>query len=481
MLDASTLAAREILSESNLSKVMMRKLGCCQELEQSDEATFLGAADMERIVATWKVAIDRQSSHLVKNAASVLSDLPAGCLYDHLDDALWRKAAKICEIFRAPDVSKNAGCLDVRALQRHIHSCLMCEEPFTLVLGWGQPKRAAGGLKSLGAFADLAEMYALARLAIVTESASSLAERPIQLTVLTGGSRFFEALFTRPDLTATYDAQRQRIADVLFGPGVVRIRPYSDLFGEAGPSAVIGSRVERFTQALAAVTDHMIAARFGTILLNIDWDHVFEPEPDSRFQRPHGITMPVNVEKWLRGRDQDACNRLVRATIVGLINPKHQSDWLRTIDNEDVLEDALSFMQAVAWESTRKYIALHLMDANDETSSVLSSQGGNVLRLTVHEKNDRRDMPAIFTLGPKGGNLLSQHVMAVVGRSSIVFESFAELQSRDVVAVRLSRDVANATPAVMFGWLADTRQPLCFVDRTASDPVDLIAQVGGVV
>lgn len=479
MQDASILTVREILSESNLSNAVMHKLGCGRALEPSDEAVFFGAAEVDRIVASWKAAIDRHSSRLVKEAASILSDLPAGCLYDRLDDSTWRQAAKICEVFRASDVSKNAGRLDVRALQRHIHSCLLHEGPLTLAIGWGQPKRTAGGLKGLGPFADLAEMYAVARLAIVTKSVASLAERPVHMMVLTGGSRFFEALFTRPELTVAYDAQRQRIADALAGPDVITIRPYSDLFRAGEASAIVGERIEQFGQAVAAVTDHMISTRFGTILLNVDWDHLMAPDIESRYQRPHGIPMPGSVEAWLRGRDRDASNRLIRAAIVGLTNPKHQSDWLETIGSEDALNDALSFVQAVAWESTRKYIALHLMDANDEVSSALVAQGASVLRLTVHEKNDRRDIPAIYTLGPRGGNQLSQHVMAVVERGSVLFESYAELRSRNVVAVRLSGDVAGSAPPLLFDWLAATPQPLCFVDRTGGDPVDLVALAGG--
>ncbi len=479
MISSSVLAARDILSESNLSNAIISQLGSCRELEQANEAVILDAQEVAKILASWKASIDRQSTRLVKYVTSNLSDLPGGCLYNRLDEPLWRRAARICEVFRNPDVSKNAGRLDTHKLQGNILACLEREAPFTLALGWGQPKRAAGGLKTLGHYADLAEMYAIARLAIIVRAVTRLAERPIQLTILTGGSRFFEAFFTRPELTVTYDEQRQQIADALCGPGIINFHPYSALVGDGSSSAVVDERVGRFEAALATVDDSITTAKFGAILLNIDWDHVFAQDPRARYQRPHGIDMPRSLQEWLLGANADDRNRLIRAAIVGLITPKHQSAWLETFENEEVLEDALSFVQAVAWESTRKYIALHLMDADDEASTVLIAQGVNALRLTVHEKRDHREMPALFTLGQKGGNLLSQHVMAVVNRNEIIFESFAELRSRDVVRVCIEdAEIGNGDQNSLFQWLGDARQPLCFIERATGDAASLIARAG---
>ncbi|MCA1408456.1 hypothetical protein I6F26_24345 [Ensifer sp. IC3342] len=473
------LSEREIVSESNLHKALISNLGSFCTLE-ARPAINIGPQDVEQVVGAWRAGMDRQASRLARSAINTLAALPVGCLYESLGDKSWQAAAQICEVFRNSQVSKNAGRLDTRALQRKVHEALARDEHLNLVLGWGQPKRSAGGLKTLGSFADLAEMYAIRRLLIIVRAVSQLVRRPVGMIVLTGSSRFFEALFTRPNVGQAYDAQRQMIADALGRKGTLSFRPYSDLFGDGSHSVVIDAREQRFRDSLAVVTDEMILSKFETVLLNIDWEHLFALDPMQRHHAPHGIQLPPSIEAWLRGRDETACSRLIRAAIVSLISPERQSDWIASFEGEDVFEVALSFVQSVAWESTRKYIALHLIDSSDEATSILNAaQGANVLRLTVHQKRDRRDVPAIFTLGPGGGNLLAQHVLAcVLKRDAIVFESYAELQQRDAAAVYL-RPVSNQTVYPLFGWLAPAQQPLCFVE-VGCDTLKLLCEAGGV-
>jgi hypothetical protein len=379
-------------------------------------------------------------------------------------------AAQICEVLRNPHISKNAGTLDTPSLQRKIREALARSEPFDLAIAWGQPKRTAGGLKTLGPFADLAEMYAIANLVVVVEVVAKLARRPVGLKVLTGGRRFFSALFTRPQLAVAYDAQRQSIADALAGPGVIALTPF--LHPGAEHEQESEAWRARFDEALADVTDGMIESKFGTVLLNIDWDHVLAPSAQERHYLPHNIPLPASIDKWLQERDLTSRNRLVRAAIGSLVFPRHQSEWFETFNqDEEVLEDAIAFIHAVAWESTRRYIALHVADADDVASSASDSNGANVLRLTVHEKRDRRDIPAIFTLGPKGGNQLSQHVMAAVSATGeITFGSFAEYSGGQVVPIRLRPEESYA----LFDWLASAGQPLCLIEASERDSTDRI-------
>lgn len=83
-----------------------------------------------------------------------------------------------------------------------------------------------------------------------------------------------------------------------------------------------------------------------------------------------------------------SCNQLIRASINSLIINRHQTEWSSQFENEEVLEDAISFIQNVAWKSIHKYIALHIMDSNDESAGIIYLSGKKTLRLTVNEKRD---------------------------------------------------------------------------------------------
>ena len=98
------------------------------------------------------------------------------------------------------------------------------------------------------------------------------------------------------------------------------------------------------------------------------------------------------------------------------------------------------------------------------------------IRLTVHEKRDFPEMPAIFTLGPQGGNLLSQHVVARVPRRGAVrFETVAEIAPLDDAHPVVVR--GDADGAKLFGWLIGPGQPLCFIQGDGGDPAAVLGTV----
>lgn len=461
---SSVLKQREIISESNLHKELMRNLTDCLSFEPIPTVT-MEPNDTNTFLDAWKNGIARHVSKLSRSAMSALDALPDGCLYQCLNEKLWKRAAQICELFRKPSITKNAGRLDTLTLQRKFHDALMDGSPFSLVIGWGQPKRTAGGLKTPGPFADLAEMYAIRRLLVICRAVTQICQIPVSITVLTGGSRFVEALFTREEIAFQYDQQRQKIADFLGNKDEIRFVPYSDLIGAHKEMDAKQQTKQRLETYLTEVTDEMVQPKFSTILLNVDWDHLITLEREKRFLAPHGIVLPSSVATWLEHQDELSRCRLICAAIVGIICPRRQSEWLNVFGEERVFEDTLTFVHNVAWESARKYIALHLMDAHDEASRILVKDGANVVRLTVHEKNDRRDIPAIFLLGADGGNLLPQHVLAVIqANGQIVFESKIELRQRDVKAICLSSDENSCALYPLFEWLIPAQQPLCYVE-----------------
>ena len=476
---SSILRQREIISESNLGKAIMSNLTDCLSFDPILPVT-IEPNNINTFLDAWKIGMARHVSKLSRSAMSALDALPDGCLYQCMNEKLWRRAAQICELFRNPAITKNAGRLDTLTLQRKFHDALMAGGPFSLIIGWGQPKRTAGGLKTPGPFADLAEMYAIRRLLVICRVVTQISQTPVSITVLTGGSRFVEALFTREEIAFQYDQQRQKIADFLGTKDEIRFVAYSDLIGAHNEMAAKQEIKQRLETYLTEVTDEMVQPKFSTILLNIDWDHLITLETEKRFLTPHGIVLPSSVGTWLEHQDELSRCRLIRAAIVGIICPRRQSEWINAFGEERVYEETLSFVHNVAWESTRKYIALHLMDAHDEASRILLKDGANVVRLTVHEKNDRRDIPALFMLGADGGNLLPQHVLAVIKPNGpLVFESYAELRQRDVKAICLSSGKNSCARYPLFEWLIPAQQPLCYVEAGKPAYAERLNNTGG--
>jgi hypothetical protein len=125
--------------------------------------------------------------------------------------------------------------------------------------------------------------------------------------------------------------------------------------------------------------------------------------------------------------------------------------------SDGVLRSATEFLRSTAWESTGRY--LRLQAAREEYR-----ENERVVRLTVHEKKTRQEIPAVYTLGPQGGDQLSQHVVAKLGRSgSVRFGPVAEFaQAGPVRPILVGSDEPGTTgPAP---WLAGAPQPLCVAE-----------------
>ncbi len=259
-----------ILSESRLATLLQKAETRLFDGSELGSPIEISLSDMPALVRHWSEAIARKATTLRKHAMGTLEALPTGCLYEHFDQTMWKRAALASEIFRHPEVSKNSGWLHTRALQEKFVKASVDDGRIELLIAWGQPKRNAGGLKTAGSLADLAELYAIARLGMIVTAIWSVLERDVDLTVLSGGRRFAQALYTDPVLAAKYDAQRQEIANLLCGRGVMTFCDYvSADFRDTA------RWTERYGEALEKITAEMIASEFGTVLLNVDWANVF--------------------------------------------------------------------------------------------------------------------------------------------------------------------------------------------------------------
>ncbi|MCL7929910.1 hypothetical protein [Halomonas llamarensis] len=450
---------REIVSESNLTPHLLEEIITWKKLPPPYNSLKLNASAMTLAVKSWQKKISQDASKIAKTAIGSIADLADGCIYRNLDNKRWRMAASLVEIFRNPTISKNAGRLDTHYLQQEFYKQLEENGKLSLVIAWGQSKRDAGGLKTLGPLADMSEVCAVITLATIVQSAEIICHQDVQLTVLTGGSRYYEALFTSPMICRSYDNQRQRMTDTLCGEGKVILKQYSE-----------GHPLYPSPAIMELVEDEEVSAKFNTVLLNIDWTHLFSESGRGKDTRPHGIVTPPSLCKWLKSKGNQDRQHLIRTAILGLLNPRSLPDGLVTIPgDENIVDETLSFMQLVTWESTRKYIALQYL------SKERVAQQKNI-QLTVHEKKDLKHIPAIFTLGSRAGNLLSQHVLTAVNQNgSASFLTFAELQKSVAVPVYLEDEMKGT--GLLLDWLAGTNQPLCFVDPFDLNPQQSIARV----
>ena len=418
-----------IVSSSALLPMLANDRACLLNPSDLDEGAYqLQASDLEEIVGSWRVAIDRKAKLLAKMAHSNFEGHKTGSVYAQLNNSVWRHAALITEVFRQPDLTKNAGWLDPSLMQSKLAMVLTSQRTLSLEIAWGQAKRSAGRLKIFGAMADLSEAVALANLAVLRISISKyiLDGGGVQIRVLGGSARFERALFTNPDDADAYDLQRQIIANFFCDSEEISVKK----FGENLTPAQRTQQELRVDQCLRDLTNDVIAGQVNTIALNVDWTRFFRPTTTDTVDRPFGVALPEEILRWMESRDDCAVEKLTRAALTSFINPRCFRLWHATwADVRDVLDQAVRFVSQVSWEATRHYIALHAAGTQRHEGNMEP-----LFRLTVHEKLHELSLPAIYTLGPQAGNQLSQHVVTHLRRDGkLWFGSVVELGMRENV------------------------------------------------
>lgn len=451
--------AGPVLSESRLLPLLHRdpQLALRDPREGLLAPVTLAADAVARLGEHWHARITAAAKTMAKHSRATLKGLPSGGLYERLDDPRWKSAALVCELFRSPDLCKNAGWLATRPLQQRIVTALAGDAPLHFAIAWGQAKRDVGGLKVAGPLPDLAECQAIARLGALVEATELLldGQRRVTLTLLGGALRFNDALFTRPTLAQAYDEQRARLAEWLMQRPAIAVQPFV-------PPQPLPDAAE------VDISDHEVELHFQTIALNVDWGRFFTcGDPDAAVP-----ALPADVRHWLQAHGADDAQRLLRAAVTSTVNPRCRAAWGETFGGAGagVLDAAIAFVRNTAWRSTRHYLRTQawvrgLPRAADDTT----------IRLTVHEKRDRQDIPALYTLGPRAGDQLPQHVIARLGRNGTLrFGPLAQFQRAGTL-----RPVLIAAPTqrpAPLDWLAETGQPLCVADPQAECLEELLAK-----
>ncbi|WCG81526.1 hypothetical protein [Pectobacterium sp. A5351] len=445
---------RIFVSESNLPVIINDKWDYDFSIRdlQTEQLTH---SDCELLIELFIENIIREARKVVKTVKGRIEGIGEDIMYSNLDDKDWYRAALIVEVFRDHSISKNAGSLDTRKLQEKLYSALQ-KNNVEFLIGWGQAKRYCGGLKTEGFSADLSELYAIMNLQIVLLSVHLICGYNVKLTVLTGGTRFYPALFTDRDAIIKYDQQRQLLVNAL------KIEGVNIIFDSYHNNHI--EDYDKLNLFCSMTEQRDIEKIFKTILINVDWQAILTGD----VLNPHGIHLPESISRYIK--DKNDIDQLIMIAIVSILNRTTHPFWIDKLNNVELFDDVIDFFYQVSLVSARKYIALHLMDGdiNNTSQSKLHS---NAIRLTVHEKKDRRDIPALYTLGKNSGNKLSQHVCGFITKSGISFDTLLEIYSKgEKGKVKRIQPVTNG----LFSWLTENDQPLFYTDLSKEEYISVI-------
>jgi hypothetical protein len=455
------LRKRTIMSDFQLIEYIIHSDNLYQSLPPVNNKLVLSEEDLILLLDSWKQAIETFAKFLEKGARSVLAKTNGVVLY-HIDNKnkLWEQAALICEIFRYPGISKNSSQLDIRSLQKKIVHLLAQENlPLELVIAWGQAKQTCGLLKTPGSMADLAEVFAVVQLSVIVHAVKRIVgnKKEVKLKVLTGASRFAVAFYPDVQETKEYDAQRQTIANYFNPPGSLVFQSFSN--EELTALDHESPRMHAFAENCLLVKPQHVDRIYNHILLSINWHRVLA----NQHTLAYGLTKDNKtllslVQAWIK--DKTCFETVLRRALVSLL--RRQDLFTQEPDHQDWINLTV-LMDEITRDSSKKYIALQYTDSGFDVNNYVSDEKNHFIRLTVHEKKDRADIPAIFTLGKLGGNYLSQNVTVYLDKQGETrFKSLAEILGEyQVKAVYVDKACNKSLP---LSWLSE-HQPLCFVDQ----------------
>lgn len=446
------LRKRTIMSDFRLIEHVANSKSSYEELPGIQGSIQLSKEELASILESWNGLIDKFGKFLEKSARSLLAKAEGSVLYQFDEkNKLLQQAALICEIFRYPGISKNSSQLDIRKLQKNIYELLKHEsDAFELVIGWGQAKQTCGQLKTSGPLADLAEVFAIMQLSVILRAIQLIigSKKKVRLKVLTGASRFATAFYPTIAINEKYDGQRQIISDYFNGKGNMLFEPYRKMKHNLSPNEQ--KRMEEFKGNCALVKDSHIVRIYNHILLSINWHDLLTTDlpidiPDLKLNQ-----LLTPIRKWIK--EQPDFEFILRKILVSMLQHKKPTD-----SNYEQLHYVVD---TITRDSAVKYIALQYTDAGFDLNDYELEGENKFIRLTVHEKKDRPDIPAIFTLGKVGGNYLSQNVTVLIDKKGEArFKSLVEiLDEYKVKAV-----YAPHAEQLPLGWLFE--QPICYVDE----------------
>lgn len=356
--------------------------------------------------------IDVAAKKFTRYAIRSLDALSSSLIYKDLGSFFGRQSALICELFRNAHFVSNSGSLDVTRLQCYLINALSDgrKEKLTFELGWGQAKRDAGKLRTLGASADFAELIAIARIIAVVKSIELLINSQIKFRVITGGQRFRMALFTRPDIDNLYNSQRKKFAFWL--------SPGTDISFENIQIYLSDHEIREKLNLdrQHTITSNLTEENFRFALFAIDWYNVLERGIE------HNIPLSSSILEKFRSLSPHAKSHFLRATLSLIVNENiYIPPTVHRLPHHLIYETS-KWLCEITKISADLYLRLGRIT---NRASINNNHGGHPILLTVVLKASRPDIPCVQLLGRKYGKTLPQHLTAcLLPKGEMTFDSF---------------------------------------------------------
>ncbi|MGJ8525852.1 hypothetical protein LMG33818_001599 [Halomonadaceae bacterium LMG 33818] len=359
------------------------------------------------------------AKRFAKIAASSKDALSNSGIYQQLDTSIGRKAALVSEFFRNSHFISNCGSLDVSCIQLKLISILTNNQKLVLELGWGQAKRDAGLLRTLGGNADFAEIIAIARVIALVRAIELLIDEKVTLRVVTGGQRFSQALFIRNYMDTAYNKKRQEFSKWLSPNTEIEFDSIQSYWSQDEILARLN--VDKCMEKVPHLTEKDI--RFA--IFAIDWYGVIEQG------HAHGILLPSIIKESLITSSQDLKKNFIRTVIALIANPTINIDMIDLPLSREALKVACDWFVEISKLSADLYIRLGRVTVRAPRRS---NHNDSPILLTVIEKKDHLDIPCLQLLGRRYGKTLPQHLTACIQKDgNILFDSLYLM--KDVTAL----------------------------------------------
>ncbi|KGQ68154.1 hypothetical protein [Gallibacterium anatis] len=446
------MSNRNFVSESTIPQIIKNLNSMDIFNKKYIESEIISNEKFKLFLEKYKNNISFYAKKLVKNSRSRLEYSINKKCYIYLENKNWFLSALIAELFRDPFLSKNFNDISFNKLQEKIFYSLK-NNKIKLVIGWGQAKRSCGNLKTNGYGVDFSEFYSLSVLQIIIESIKLISNKKVNVVVLTGGDRFSSALFVNQKENNKYDNQRKIIADMLSIDGISKIIliPY-------GENNVPLDDLNLFINNIPEID---VMDNIKTILLNIDWINIL-----SNNISPHNICIPDGIRYLLN--NGWSINDIILMSITSILDESNSEFWIKRVGNKVIFNEVVDFFYLVSIFSTKIYLSIHLMNKIEKVMS--RTNLSDAIRLTVHTKKDRNDIPSIYLLGRDGGNRLSQHTCAVFYDKKLHFLTKLEM----LLLNKEFKEVYVHDSLFKEGFKSD--QPFIYVDKESESYLEDISK-----
>lgn len=390
------------------------------------ECYYLSSDIKNKFISQTKLNIKKASSNLVKSARKQF-DLFGRYLnnYRYIDDNLGLKTAIATEILKNSELILNSYYIDSGAIQENIYLSCKKYNKVTFELGWGQAKRDAGNIKTPSFNADASEFVSLTRLVSLINAIKTVLQVDVTLTIISGGTRFNNALFVNSNLDIIYNATRKRYLEWLDADDLITFESINKYYSNIEINTLLNKNLSTYSYN---------PDNYKFVLFNIDWHNII-----SSNTAPHGISLPDNLFIKYSNADKDTKSLIIRELIFKLIKYSNNIIISSELFNQSELIENINWINHVVEISTLKYCIIGKVTPRNTVDNT-------AILLTVIEKMDNPTIPTICMLGRAYGSNLPQHFTTTINKNKILeFLPFIHVTGK-YIGIYFENEVDNNQP-----------------------------------